>query len=110
VVKVPILTQTAGFWCLYLFYPPSGSLMLMVMEGGPLPSQHLNSLPEEYKMTRINSSCKVTVKFLTLQLMGSEVTFLNVNPLYIQENLDSLAGKVMKCQLPEKWHIIAGSV
>jgi hypothetical protein len=34
------------------------------------------------------------LQFLALQLMGTEKTFHNVNHLYIQENLNSIAGKV----------------
>jgi hypothetical protein len=56
------------------------------------------SSPQECKTTGNSSDYKMTEnsspQFLILQLVGTEKTFYNVNPFYIQKNLDSIVGKV----------------
>jgi hypothetical protein len=41
---------------------------------------------------------RVTPGFLTVQLVGNEKTFRDLNPFYIQKNVD--------CKLSEKQHLI----
>jgi hypothetical protein len=42
----------------------------------------------------IENDHEITPQFLTMQLMGTEKTFCDMNPFYIQKNLNSKAGKV----------------
>jgi hypothetical protein len=78
--------------------------MPAVPEEGPLIMAHLCSTLQECKKTGLNSDQKMTVKitpaFLTMQLMGSEKIFHNVNHFYILNNMDSMRSSWTNWQRP----------